>query len=137
MTYIDCYLLPIHPSRKADYIKVAERTSKVLIENGAIRTVETWQDATPQDPAAYRAAGTPDATDAGSNPPRTFTEAADTHDDEVVVLSWVEWPDKATRDAGLPKAMADPRMHAHKPGTEAFDGRRIIAGGFDVIVEQK
>lgn len=136
MKYIDCYLVPIKPSKKADYIKLAARTSEVFMENGAIRAVETWQDGTPQDPASYRAAGTTDVTESGSNPPRTFNEAADTYDDEVVVLSWVEWPDKATRDRGLPKAMADPRMHAHKPGMEAFDGRRMIASGFEVIVER-
>ena len=135
MKYIDCYLVPIKPTKKADYIKLSARTSEVLLENGATRVVETWQDTTPQDPAGYRAAGTPDATNLGDNPPRTFNEAANTQDGEIVVLSWVEWPDKATRDTGLPKAMADPRMHAHKPGTEAFDGRRMIAGGFEVITE--
>lgn len=136
MKYIDVYLIPIKPSKKAAYIEVAKRTSEVLIENGAIRTVETWQDASPQDPALYRAAGTPDATATEGKPPRTMNEAANTDEGEVVVLSWVEWPDKATRDKGLPKAMADPRMHAHKPGEEAFDGRRIIADGFEVIVER-
>jgi uncharacterized protein YbaA (DUF1428 family) len=133
--YIDCYLIPIKPTRKADYIEVAARTSKVLIENGALRTVETWQDVTPQDPAAYHATDTREAHAAENDSFRTFNDAADTNEDEVVVLSWVEWPDKATRDKGLPKAMADPRMHAHKSGAEAFDGRRVIANSFEVIVE--
>lgn len=136
MKYIDCYLIPIKSSKKADYIAVAARTSEVLMENGAIRTVETWQDVMTQDPAQYRAAGTQGRVSAENIPPRTFNDAADTKDGEVVVFSWVEWPDKATRDAGLPKAMADPRMHAHKPGTEAFDGQRLIAGGFEVIFEK-
>ncbi len=134
MKYIDCYLIQIKPSRKSDYLKLAATTAQILKENGAIRTVETWQAATPQDPKDYRATGTQDGVD--SSIFKTFNDAAGTKDDEVVVLSWVEWPDEATRDKGFPKAMADPRMHDRKPGTEAFDGRRLIAGSFEVIDER-
>jgi uncharacterized protein YbaA (DUF1428 family) len=42
---------------------------------------------------------------------------------ETVVFSWIMWPDRATRDEGMKKAMAD-----------AFDGKRMIFGGFQTIL---
>ena len=58
-----------------------------------------------------------------------FRKAAGAGPDETVVISYVEWPDKATRDAGMAKVTADPRMlFADMP--PVFDGRRLIAGGF-------
>lgn len=135
MKYIDSFMVPIKPSRKADYLKVAEITSKILLENGAIRVVETWQDPGAQDPASFHATGTQIKQPTGENEYKTFNNAAGTKDDEIVVLSWVEWPDKATRDKGLPKAMADPRMHDFGSADEAFESHRLIAGGFEVILE--
>ena len=46
-----------------------------------------------------------------------------------MVLSWIEWPDRATRDAGMARVTADPRMQFAE-GPPAFDGRRLIAAGF-------
>ena len=53
----------------------------------------------------------------------------------MVAFSWVEWPDKATRDAGQEKVMNDPRMQ--EPGDALFSGKRMIYGGFDVLVDEK
>ena len=57
-------------------------------------------------------------------------------DGETVVFSWVEWPDKATRDAGFEHMDAlmktDPRF---KDKPMAFDGKRLIFGGFAPVVE--
>jgi uncharacterized protein YbaA (DUF1428 family) len=54
-------------------------------------------------------------------------------DDETVVFSWIAWPSRAARDEGMKKAMADPRMQPeHNP--MPFDGKRVIFGGFQVIV---
>ena len=55
-------------------------------------------------------------------------------DDEVVVFSWFEYPDRATRDAANEKIMSDPRMDAM--GQEMpFDGKRMIYAGFSSIVD--
>jgi uncharacterized protein YbaA (DUF1428 family) len=49
------------------------------------------------------------------------------------VFSWIQWPSKAVRDSAWEKIMADPRMQ----NTEMpFDGKRMIYGGFQIIMEK-
>jgi uncharacterized protein YbaA (DUF1428 family) len=54
-------------------------------------------------------------------------------DGEGVVFSFIEWPDKQTRDEAWKKIMEDDGM---KPGDEMpFDGKRMFWGGFDTILD--
>ena len=70
-----------------------------------------------------------------------FRRAVQANDGETVVFSWIEWPDKATRDAAHAKMVdwmknpekADPRMSPGK-NPMPFDGKRMIFGGFAPIV---
>src|SRR3546814_4013603 len=57
-------------------------------------------------------------------------------DDETVVFSWFEYPDRATRDAANQKMMSDPRMEA-MGADMPFDGKRMISGGFTTIVDDR
>jgi uncharacterized protein YbaA (DUF1428 family) len=53
-----------------------------------------------------------------------------------VVFSWIEWPDKVTRDAvmvRMDEMMKDPRMDPTK-NPMPFDGKRMIYGGFEPVV---
>ena len=63
-----------------------------------------------------------------------FRRAVQAKDDETVVFSWIEWPDKATRDAGMEKMMKDPRMNP-QTNPMPFDGMRMIFGGFSPVIE--
>ncbi len=63
-----------------------------------------------------------------------FKRAVQAEAGEVVVLSWIEWPSKAVRDAGNEKAMKDPRMTMQDM---PFDGKRMIYGGFEILSELK
>jgi uncharacterized protein YbaA (DUF1428 family) len=49
-----------------------------------------------------------------------------------VVFSWIEWPSKDVRDAGMKKMMEDPRMRDMEM---PFDGKRMIYGGFRPILD--
>jgi uncharacterized protein YbaA (DUF1428 family) len=55
-------------------------------------------------------------------------------EDETVVFSWIVWPDKSTRDAGMTKLMTDPRVQPDV-NPMPFDGQRMIFGGFEMIVK--
>ena len=88
----------------------------MFLEYGATRVLECWGDDVPKGKQ----------TD--------FQRAVQAKDDETVVFSWIEWPDKATRDAGMEKVMKDPRMSPEK-NPMPFDGMRMIFGGFTPVVE--
>lgn len=134
MTYVDGYLTPVRPEMRDEFVALSARMAAVYQEFGALRAVDCWLDDAPQDPAAFHAEGARDAIEAGVA--RTFRDAAGAEDDEVVVLSWMEWPDKPTRDAGLARVLADPRVQPRDGDVVVFDGRRLVAGGFDVIADR-
>ena len=54
---------------------------------------------------------------------------------ETVVFSWVIWPSKEVRDAGWQRMMEDSRM-SQDNNPMPFDCKRLIYGGFDVILEK-
>jgi len=66
-----------------------------------------------------------------------FRRAVQAQPDETVVFSWIEWPDKATRDAAMARMEGvmetDDRL---SPATNPmpFDGKRMIFGGFSPVV---
>lgn len=66
----------------------------------------------------------------------SFPMAVKCQPEETVVFSWIVWPSRAVRDAGLPKVMADPRL---QPDTNPmpFDGKRLIFGGFEMVVQER
>ena len=114
MSYIDGFIIAAPSADKAEFIDHAKRMDQLFIEFGATRVVEGWGDDVP----------TGTVTD--------FRRAVQATDDETVVFSWIEWPDKATRDAGMAKMRTDERMMAEPM---PFDGKRMIFGGFTPIVD--
>ena len=58
--------------------------------------------------------------------------------DETVAFSWIEWPDKETRDAGMDRfhelAKTDARFDLDN-NPVPFDGARMIYGGFAPVVD--
>lgn len=125
MPYLDCYLVPVPRANRAAYEALARLSATVVKEHGALRMLECWADESGPEANTYHA----DAVRQESADYSDFRKAAGAGPDETVVISYVEWPDKATRDAGMAKVTADPRMlFADMP--PVFDGRRLIAGGF-------
>ena len=133
MTYVDGYLTPLRPEMRAAYLELSLGMAAVYKEHGALRVVDCWQDGTSQDAADFHAEGARAALTGAA--PRTFEEAAAAGDDEIVLFSWTEWPDKATRDEGLARVLADPRVQPREGDVVVFDGRRLVASGFDVVVD--
>lgn len=125
MSYFDCFLAPVPRANKSAYEDLARLSESVLKEHGALSVMECWLDESGPDAQTYHGAKTREA----QREFRSFEAAADARPDETVVVSWVEWPDKATRDAGMEKVTSDPRMQF---GDQApvFEGKRLIAAGF-------
>jgi uncharacterized protein YbaA (DUF1428 family) len=116
MAYIDGFVIPVEISRKQEFIDHANRIDQLFLEFGAVRVLETWGDDVPD--------GT--TTD--------FRRAVQAKEGETVVLGWIEWPDKTTRDGGMAKMRTDARMMEDKM---PFDGKRMIFGGFTPIITLK
>ena len=66
-----------------------------------------------------------------------FYGAVQAKEGETIVFSWFEYPDKATRDAAGQKMMNDPRMKDMMGQAMPFDGKRMIYGGFESIVDER
>ena len=63
-----------------------------------------------------------------------FARAVQATDGETVVFSWIEWPDKATRDAAMRGMEANAEMMAEPT---PFDGKRMIFGDFAPVFDAK
>ena len=116
MTYVEGFVVAVPTANKEAYRKHAADAAPLFKEFGVARMVEAWGD---------------DVPDGKVNDLKGAVQAKD---DETVVFSWFEYPDKATRDAANEKMMSDPRMAA-MGGDMPFDGKRMIIGGFDSIVD--
>jgi len=123
MAYIDGFVIAVPKQNKQAFINHANTGDAVFMELGATRILECWEDDVPDG----------QQTD--------FRRAVQATADEAVAFSWVEWPDKATRDAAMAKMRAmmdgsadvDPRMDPAK-NPMPFDGKRMIFGGFAPVV---
>lgn len=116
MSYVDGFVIAVPTANREKFIAHAREFDPVFIEFGALRCVECWAD------------------DVTAGKQTDFIRSVQAREDEAVVFSWVEWPDKATRDAGIKRMMEDPRMDpANNP--MPFDGARMIFGGFTPVVD--
>lgn len=125
MSYVDCYLAPVLRSQRPAYERMAALSAGILGELGALRVMECWLDDTGPMASTYH--GETARRDGASY--SSFLAAAGARDGETVVMAWVEWPDKAARDAGMAKLTSDPRMQ-FEGEAPVFDGERLVAGGF-------
>lgn len=117
--YVDGFVIPVPAENRQAFIDHATNADSLFIELGALRVVECWGDDVPDGKV----------TD--------FRRAVDAKAEESVAFSWVEWPDKATRDAAFAKMMSpdfnDPRVD-QASNRMPFDGKRMIFGGFVPVV---
>jgi uncharacterized protein YbaA (DUF1428 family) len=125
MSYVDCFLAPVPRANKAAYEELAKLSAKVVKEYGALSVMECWLDESGPDAQTYHGAETKQS----QVEYQSFLKAAGARQDETVVVSYVEWRDKAARDKGMEKVTNDPRMQFGDQAP-AFDGRRLVAGGF-------
>ncbi|MBU2645803.1 DUF1428 domain-containing protein [bacterium] len=98
-------------------MKHAKEAAAVFKEYGALKQVECWGDDVPDGEVT------------------SFPMAVKCKSDETVAFSWIVWPSKEIRNEGMKKSMEDPRLAPDK-NPMPFDGKRMIYGGFEMVVEE-
>jgi uncharacterized protein YbaA (DUF1428 family) len=114
MSYIDGCVIAVPTANRDRFIAHVRLADAAFRDAGALNVVDCWGDDVP----------TGTHTD--------FRRAVAAREDETIVFSWIEWPDKATRDAGMQKVMQDPRMSSDA-NPMPFDSQRMIYGGFQPL----
>ena len=116
MTYFEGFIVPVPEANKDAYLKHSSNSAPLVQDIGVRRMVENWADDVPEGKV----------TD--------FRKAVNAEPGETVVFSFFEYPSRSERDATNERFGTDPRMEAM--GTDMpFDGKRMIMGGFEAIVE--
>jgi len=116
LEYLDGFVAAVPTKNREQYEKHVVYSAQVFKDHGALRVVECWGDDVPDGEVT------------------SFGKAVQQKDDETVCFSWILWPSKEAREAGMKKVFADERM---KPENNPmpFDGKRLIYGGFKVLVD--
>ncbi|QTH64466.1 DUF1428 domain-containing protein [Psychrosphaera ytuae] len=117
MEYIDGYLLAVSQDKKDEYIEFASKLVPAFKKYGATQVMECWGDDVPDGKLT------------------SFPMAVKAEEGEAVVFSWIVWPDKDTRMAAWPKIEADESL-AGLFEDMPFDGKRLIFGGFSVVIKE-
>lgn len=117
MTYVDGFVAAVPTANKDAYERYARAAAAVFKEHGALGLVECW------------------GVDVPDGEVTSFPMAVKCRDDETVVFSWISWPSRQVRDAGMQKVMEDPRLQPDV-NPMPFDGKRLIYGSFEMIVEE-
>ena len=113
--YTDGFVVPVPEGKRDAYRELASKMAKVFRQHGATRVIEAFGNDVPKGAV----------TD--------FYRAVKAEDGEGVVFSFIEWPDKGTRDEAWKAIMEDESL---KPqGEMPFDGKRMFWGGFEKILD--
>jgi len=120
MPYIQGFVIAVPTANRQKFIDHANFGDSAFIELGATRVLECWGEEVPVGKL----------TD--------FRKAVQAKDDETVVFSWIEWPDKATHDRAMekmPELMETDERFSAEMNPMPFDGARLIYGGFAPVVD--
>lgn len=117
MNYVDGFVIAVPTANKAAYTKMAADMAPLFKKHGALKLVECWGDDVPEGKLT------------------SFPMAVQCKPDETVVFAWLIWPSREARDQGMEKVMAEDNMQGEEI-KKIFDGKRMIFGGFQMIVDE-
>jgi uncharacterized protein YbaA (DUF1428 family) len=116
--YVDGFVIPVPKKNLEEYRRIADLAAKIWREHGALEVRECV------------------AEDVKMGKLTSFPRSVLRKPSETVVFSWIVFKSRADRDRVNAKVMKDPRIAEMMKGKEApFDAKRMIYGGFEVIVE--
>src|SRR5918999_276637 len=117
MAYVDGFVLPVPKNKVQIYRRIAARAGKIWREHGALEFRECVAD---------------DLTVRGMIP---FTRTVRAKRGETVFFSWIVFRSRAHRDRVNAKVMKDPRIATMDPDAMPVDMKRMVYGGFKILVD--
>jgi len=118
MAYVDGFVIPVPRNKLEAYLDMSRTCAGIWRDLGATEFRECVAD------------------DVKPGKLTSFPQSVNLGEDEVVIFSWIVYPSRAKRDEVNDKVMQDPRMAEFmKPENMAFDGKRMIFGGFEMVVD--
>jgi uncharacterized protein YbaA (DUF1428 family) len=117
MSYVDGFVVPVPRKNLPAYRRMAKLAGKVWKEYGALDYKEWISD------------------DVKVGKFTSFPRSVKLKPGETVVFAWIVYKSRAQRDRVNAKVMKDPRLaDMMDPKSMPFDGKRLIYGGFKILV---
>jgi uncharacterized protein YbaA (DUF1428 family) len=118
MKYVDGYVLPVPKKNLQAYRRMAQKAGKVWREYGALEFRECVGD------------------DLETKMAVSFPRTLKLKRGETVVFSWIVFKSRAHRDSVNARVMKDPRLaKMMDEKLMPFDSKRMVYGGFKVVVD--
>ncbi len=118
MAYVDGFVLPVPKKKVEAYRAMARKAGKIWREHGALQFRECVAD------------------DVKRGKLTSFPQSVKLKPGETVMFSWIVFKSRAHRDRVNKKVMKDPRLASMMdPKAMPFDAKRMIYGGFKVLVD--
>ncbi len=115
--YIDGYVLPVPKRNLAAYRRLARKAGKIWREHGALEFKECVGD----------------DLDVKMGVP--FPRQVRVKPGETVLFSWIAFSSRTHRDRVNAKVMKDKRLAGMNMKSMPFDCKRMVYGGFKVLVD--
>lgn len=116
--YVDGFVMPLPKANVDRYREIASQAGELWKECGALDYTECIAD------------------DVKVGEVTSFPRSVQLADDETVVFAWITYESREHRDEVNAKVMADERMKAlMDPAGDIADYKRMVYGGFEVLVE--
>jgi len=117
MRYVDGYVLPVPKRNIQAYRRLAQKAGKIWREHGALEYRECVGD------------------DLNVRMGVPFPRRIKIKRGETVVFSWIVFKSRAHRDRVNAKVMKDRRLTSMDPNKMPFDWKRMLCGGFKMLVD--
>ena len=115
--YVDGFVLPLPKKDVQAYRRLARKAGKIWREHGALEFRECVGD------------------DLDVKMGESFSSTIELKRGETVVFSWIVFKSRAHRDRVNAKVMNDPRIAKMDPKSMPFDVKRMVYGGFKILVD--
>ena len=117
MQYVDGFVLPVPKKNLQTYRRMARQAGKIWRDHGALEFREYV------------------AEDVKVGKWTSFPRSVKLKPGETVIFSWIAYKSRAHRDRVNAKVMKDPQLAKMiNPEVMPFDGKRMIYGGFKILV---